>query len=74
MSKNLSMPPEGFARLQQVLPATGVQRTCWYEMIRRGEAPRPLKLGPRISVWKVEEVRAWIAERAAAGQQAKKAA
>jgi len=68
MSKELDLPAEGFARLPQVLHATGVKRTAWLTWVREGMAPAPLRWGPRITVWEVSQVRAWLAERAAAGQ------
>jgi hypothetical protein len=30
-------------------------------LVRLGQFPAPVKLGPKVAVWKVEEVRAWIA-------------
>lgn len=68
--RKLSLPAEGFAKLPAVLHAAGVGRTTWLAMVRDGKAPAPLRWGPRLTVWEVSKVRAWIAERAAAGQPA----
>jgi predicted DNA-binding transcriptional regulator AlpA len=33
--------------------------------VAQGNFPKPLKLGPRITAWRVEDIREWIVERAA---------
>jgi|JI10StandDraft_1071094.scaffolds.fasta_scaffold2940109_1 prophage regulatory protein len=38
--------------------------TLWRK-VAAGEFPKPLKLSERVTVWKVSEVRAWMAEQAA---------
>ena len=36
-------------------------RTTWWEGVREGRYPQPEKLGPRITVWRVEVIRELIA-------------
>ena len=36
-----------------------------YRLIRRGQFPRPMKLGPRRSAWLEEEISEWVAGRKA---------
>jgi prophage regulatory protein len=38
--------------------------TLWRK-VAAGEFPKPLRLSKRVTVWKVSEVRAWMAEQAA---------
>lgn len=38
-----------------------VSRTEWYAGIKAGRYPPPIKLGSRLSVWKVQDIRALIA-------------
>lgn len=38
--------------------------TLWRK-ISTGEFPKPQKLGPRISAWKVADIRAWMAQQQA---------
>jgi predicted DNA-binding transcriptional regulator AlpA len=59
----LSMPEEGFLRLSQVLQIIPVSRSSWFAGIRAGKYPAQVKLGPRTSAWRVEDIRALI-ERA----------
>ncbi len=55
------MPEEGFVRMPTVLKVLGISRTALYNGIARGDYPKPMRLGPRMSVWKVEEIRKLIA-------------
>ena len=51
-----------FAALSRMSPS-------WiYEEIKRGRAPRPMNFGPRCARWRLADVRAWLAERAAQPQ------
>jgi prophage regulatory protein len=40
----------------------------WYDEVRAGRAPAPLRFGPRCTRWKLADVRAWLIERAAQPQ------
>lgn len=62
------LPETGYVRIHQILgnPKTGapgvlpISRETFYNRIRKGVYPRPTKLGPRISMWRVEDVRKMI--------------
>jgi predicted DNA-binding transcriptional regulator AlpA len=64
------LPDTGFLRLSQILgdpkadppvpPLIPVKKSCWWEGVRLGRFPKPVKLGPRVTVWKVEDIRALI--------------
>lgn len=56
------IPEEGFIRLPTVLKVLGISRTALYNGIARGDFPKPVRLGPRMSAWKVEEIRKFIAD------------
>lgn len=47
-----------FVRLPEVLAAIGVSERTLYEMMKRGDFPRPAKIG-KMSVWVDEEIEAW---------------
>ena len=56
-----SFPRTGLVRLSQILAPTGpipVSKSTWWQGVRDGRFPKPLKLGPRTTVWRVEEIRA----------------
>jgi prophage regulatory protein len=61
-------PSTGFLRLPQILAPLGpipVSRSTWWAGIKEGRYPQPVKLGPRITAWRVEDIRELI-ERGAA--------
>lgn len=56
-----TLPETGFVRLPDVLRVIPVSRSTWLNWVRDGKAPRAVKLGPRTTAWRVEEIRALIA-------------
>lgn len=58
---NPVLPPEGFVRLPVVVKVMGIGKTTWWSGIREGRFPRPVKLGPKTSAWRVEDIRTLIA-------------
>jgi hypothetical protein len=38
-----------------------VKKSCWWNGVASGRFPKPVKLGPRVTVWRVEDIRALIA-------------
>lgn len=68
------LPETGFLRLRQIVgdakanpPIVGVfpiSRSSWYAGIMAGIYPKPVKLGPRIAAWRVEDIRALLDPRA----------
>lgn len=66
-----TLPRTGFLRLPQIIgsrrttpPTPGllpISRSKWYDGIKRGIYPAPVKLGPRVSAWRVEDIRQLIA-------------
>lgn len=61
MSQNQpSIPAFGFLRLPQVLAIFPISKSAWWEGCRTGRYPKPVKLGPRTTVWRAEDIRAFI--------------
>ena len=56
-----SLPEMGYVRQSQLIPAIFPfsSATLWRK-VKAGTFPRPVKLGPRITAWKVEDIRALI--------------
>ena len=57
------LPPIGFVRLASILAPQGpipVGRSTWWAGVKIGRFPQPVKLGPRTTVWKVEDIRKLI--------------
>lgn len=51
------LPQEGFVRLPQVLHVLSIGKTSFWDGVKAGRFPAPVKLGPRTSAWKVEDIR-----------------
>ena len=67
-----TFPEIGFLRLHQILgnqkanppiPAIiPVSRTTWWLGVKSGRFPKPVKLGPNTTAWRVEDIRELIVE------------
>ncbi len=55
-----ALPEFGFIRLKQVLRVFPVSKTRWYEGVKAGIYPAPVKLSARSSAWAVEDIKALI--------------
>ena len=72
------LPETGFLRLAQIIgnpnssPPTPalipVQKSCWWAGCKTGRFPAPVKLGPRITAWRCEDIRAFIDSHAPKAQ------
>ena len=63
MSKSSSLPETGFVRLSSIVGPTGpipVGKSTWWAGVNSGRFPKPVKLGPRITAWRVEDIRELI--------------
>ncbi len=59
------LPETGFLRLSRVIAPDGpipVSKSTWWAGVQSGRYPKPLKFGPRITVWRVEDIAALIRE------------
>lgn len=61
-----ALPEGGFLRLSQIIgdqrrgiqPIIPVSASTWWRGVRSGLYPQPIKLGPRTTVWRVEDIAA----------------
>jgi predicted DNA-binding transcriptional regulator AlpA len=68
--QNNNLPPHGYVRLRQIIgdpksdppvpPIIPVSRSTWWAGIKSGRFPQGIKLGPRITVWRVQDIRKLI--------------
>lgn len=69
-----NLPETGYLRLPQIvgdpkaaIPAIiPVRKSTWWAGVKSGRYPAPVKLSPRSTAWRVEDIRALI-ERLAEG-------
>lgn len=62
MAQQASLPAEGLVRLPQVLSVFPVGETSWWNGVKTGKYPKPIKLGLRTTAWRVEDIRKLIEE------------
>ena len=55
-----TLPETGFIRLPQVLAIIPICKSSFYDGIRKGIYPAPVKLSERTSAWRVEDIRKLI--------------
>lgn len=58
--KEIILPTTGFLRLPSILSVIPVSKSTWWAGIKTGRFPKPVKLGVRITVWRVEDIRTLI--------------
>ncbi|HZZ78869.1 MAG TPA: AlpA family phage regulatory protein [Gemmataceae bacterium] len=51
------IPETGFMRLPQVLAIIPLGKTCWWDGVRSGRFPKPVKLSARCTAWRAEDIR-----------------
>lgn len=62
----------GFLRVSQIVgnPKRGIpaiipiSRTSWWKGVKNGRFPKPIQLGPKTVVWRVEDIRKLIEQAA----------
>lgn len=58
--RSTQLPQSGFVRLNSILAPKGpipVARSTWWAGVKSGRFPKPVKLGPRTTAWRVEDIR-----------------
>ena len=60
------LPATGFLRLNQIIgstkasppipPLIPIGKSTWWEGVQSGRFPKPVKLGPRITLWRTEDI------------------
>lgn len=65
LSTNVTLPDTGFLRQPQVLTFIPISKSTLWRRVMEGTFPAPVKLSPRVTVWRVEDVRRWIEEQSA---------
>jgi predicted DNA-binding transcriptional regulator AlpA len=57
------LPEAGFVRLKNIIAPYGpipVSKSSWWLGVKTKRYPQPVKLGPKITAWRVEDIRALI--------------
>jgi predicted DNA-binding transcriptional regulator AlpA len=59
----IRLPETGFLRQPQVLVFVPISRSTLWRRIQAGTFPGPVKLSARVTAWRAEDVRRWIADQ-----------
>lgn len=60
----------GYLRLRQVLQLIPVSRSTWWDGVKAGRFPPSVKLGPRTTAWRIEDIRALMERISEASKKA----
>ena len=61
MQQISTLPQTGFIRLPQVLQLYPVSKSTLWLRVKEGRFPAPVKLSERVTAWKVETLREFLA-------------
>jgi len=50
----------GYLRIEQVLRFIPISRSTWWRGVKVKRFPSPVKLGPKITAWRAEDIRQLI--------------
>ena len=66
----MELPETGYLRLRQIVgdprakppipPLIPIGKSTWWAGVKSGRFPKPVKLGPRTTAWRVEDIKAFI--------------
>lgn len=59
MLDSLGLSPHALVRLKDILAPQGpipVSKSTWWAGVKSGRFPKPIKLGPRITAWRAEDI------------------
>jgi prophage regulatory protein len=51
------LPETGFVRIPTILKIFPIGKSTWWEGVKSGKYPKPVKLSDRITAWKVEDIK-----------------
>ena len=60
MDNKNTLPETGYLRLPDVLRLIPVGKTTWWDGIKSGRFPKGVKIGSRVTAWRVEDIRGLI--------------
>ncbi|OAV34499.1 hypothetical protein AO364_1884 [Moraxella catarrhalis] len=55
-----TLPHDGMSRLSQILPFLPIGKSTVWNWVKQGKFPQPIKLSPTITVWRNQDIHAWL--------------
>lgn len=62
MNTEQTLPQDGFLRLPEVLKLIPVSKSTWWAGVKSGRYPSSVKLGERVTAWRVTDIQNLIRE------------
>lgn len=63
-----NLPSTGFVRKAQFIPnVVPISPATLWRKCKSGDFPKPVKLSPRVTAWRVEDIRNWLDAQSKAG-------
>lgn len=63
-----TLPETGFVRLPQILHFVPVGKSTWWNGVKSGRFPKAVKLGPKTTAWKAEDIRQLLEDLSNGGE------
>ena len=60
MPNQNTLPDTGFVRLSSIIAPSGpipVSKSTWWQGVKDGRFPKPVKLGIKTTAWRVQDIR-----------------
>jgi len=54
--QSVNLPETGYVRLPQILLIFPISKSSWWAGIKKGIYPKGIKVGPRTTVWRIEDI------------------
>jgi prophage regulatory protein len=54
------LPETGLLRIETVISILGIGRSSLWKGVKEGKYPQPVKLGPKTTRWRAEDIRAYL--------------
>ena len=67
VTRSLPLPETGFLRQPQVLAFVPISKSTLWRRVQARTFPEPVKLSERVTAWRAEDIRCWIAQQGHSG-------
>ncbi|NBX74875.1 MAG: AlpA family phage regulatory protein [Alphaproteobacteria bacterium] len=61
-SQPFHLPELGYMRLPDVLKIIPIGKSTWWAGVKSGRFPKPVKLGPRTTAWRAQDIAVLVKE------------
>lgn len=56
-----TLPETGYVRISTILKIIPVSKSTWWAGVKDGRFPKSVKISPKVTAWRVEDIRALMA-------------